>query len=270
MVTQTHKDGYIQLKDGKLFYEQAGSGFPLLLVHGSGWTGVFWRRILDPLAQHFTVYVPDMPGFDRSDRPSHPYTMQEFADAVLEFMDKMGVEKAHIIGNLTGSLVSLEIATSHAERVEKLILSSCPGWTAEEGKIIYERYFVPRDKEERERGSDMTLEQAKQRFGRLADQEFVDLYVPRRKKDFEWSFEVHKANTFYDAPSRLHKVKAPTLLIYGENDVLRRREQVMHDGIKGSVLRVIPESSTAVYFLQPQAFLKEVLPFLTGTPSAAA
>ena len=116
----------------------------------------------------------------------------------------------------------------------------------------------------------MTLEQAKQRFGRLADQEFMDLYVPRRKKDFEWSFEVHKANTSYDVPSRLHKVNAPTLLIYGENDVLRRREQVMHDGIKGSVLRVIPESSTAVYFLQPQAFLKEVLPFLTGTPSATA
>ena len=162
MVTQTHKDGYIQLKDGKLFYEQAGRGFPLLLVHGSGWTGVFWRRILNPLAQHFTVYVPDMPGFDRSDRPSHPYTMREFADAVLEFMDKMGIEKAHIIGNLTDSLVSLEIATSHAERVEKLILSSCPGWTAEEGKIIYERHFIPRDKGERERGSDMTLEQAKQ------------------------------------------------------------------------------------------------------------
>ena len=113
-------------------YLQSGSGEQtVVLVHGSG-PGVTayanWRLVLPVLGEDFTCYAPDMVGFGYSDRPADvEYSVQTWADQTVGFMDAMGIEKAHLIGNSFGGAIALRIATRHPDRVEKLVLMGSMG-----------------------------------------------------------------------------------------------------------------------------------------------
>jgi len=113
-------------------YLQSGSGEQtVVLVHGSG-PGVTayanWRLVLPALGEDFTCYAPDMVGFGYSDRPADvQYNVQTWADQTVGFMDAMGIEKAHLIGNSFGGAIALRIATQHPDRVEKLVLMGSMG-----------------------------------------------------------------------------------------------------------------------------------------------
>ncbi|MFN8196774.1 MAG: alpha/beta fold hydrolase [Nakamurella multipartita] len=113
-------------------YLQSGSGEQtVVLVHGSG-PGVTayanWRLVLPVLGEDFTCYAPDMVGFGYSDRPADvEYSVQTWADQTVGFMDAMGIEKAHLIGNSFGGAIALRIATQHPDRVEKLVLMGSMG-----------------------------------------------------------------------------------------------------------------------------------------------
>lgn len=113
-------------------YLQSGSGEQtVVLVHGSG-PGVTayanWRLVLPVLGEDFTCYAPDMVGFGYSDRPADvEYSVQTWADQTVGFMDAMGIEKAHLIGNSFGGAIALRIAAQHPDRVEKLVLMGSMG-----------------------------------------------------------------------------------------------------------------------------------------------
>lgn len=110
--------------------EQNG-GTPVVLMHGSG-PGVTayanWRGIIPILSDHFHVYAPDMVGFGYSDRPEgYEYSCQNWADQVVNFMDALGIQKAHLVGNSFGGSNALRLITQHPERVEKLALMGSMG-----------------------------------------------------------------------------------------------------------------------------------------------
>ena len=106
-------------------------GIPVVLMHGSG-PGVTayanWRGIIPILSEHFHVYAPDMVGFGYSDRPEgFEYNCQNWADQVVDFMDALGIQKAHLVGNSFGGSNALRLITQHPERVEKLVLMGAMG-----------------------------------------------------------------------------------------------------------------------------------------------
>jgi pimeloyl-ACP methyl ester carboxylesterase len=113
-------------------YLEAGSGGDtVVLIHGSG-PGVTayanWRGVVPALGEHFHVYAPDMVGFGYSDRPEGiRYGLDVWADQTLGFMDAMGIQKAHLVGNSFGGGIALRIATQHPDRVGKLVLMGSMG-----------------------------------------------------------------------------------------------------------------------------------------------
>jgi pimeloyl-ACP methyl ester carboxylesterase len=113
-------------------YLEAGSGTEnVVLIHGSG-PGVTaysnWRLVLPALGEDFHVFAPDMVGFGYSDRPADiEYGLQTWADQTVGFMDAMGIEKAHLIGNSFGGSIALRIATQHPERVDDMVLMGSMG-----------------------------------------------------------------------------------------------------------------------------------------------
>ena len=113
-------------------YLEAGSGDEkVVLVHGSG-PGVTsyanWRLVLPALGEDFHVYAPDMVGFGYSDRPADvTYGLETWADQTLGFMDALGIEKAHLVGNSFGGGIALRLATRHPDRVGKLVLMGSMG-----------------------------------------------------------------------------------------------------------------------------------------------
>ena len=106
-------------------YEREGSGEALVLIHGIGGELCVWEPVLDPLASAHDVIAIDLPGFGRS--PALPEavepTPEQLARAVAEFLDGIGVKRAHIAGNSLGGWVALELAKSgHALSVTAI----CP------------------------------------------------------------------------------------------------------------------------------------------------
>jgi pimeloyl-ACP methyl ester carboxylesterase len=115
----------------KTNYLEAGTGDPVVLIHGSG-PGVTsyanWRLVLPALAENFRVVAPDMVGFGFSERPANiEYGVQTWADQVVGLMDTLELPKAHLVGNSFGGAIALRIATQHPDRVGKLVLMGSMG-----------------------------------------------------------------------------------------------------------------------------------------------
>ncbi|KAM4093570.1 hypothetical protein ACB094_06G128200 [Castanea mollissima] len=102
---------------------------PLLLVHGFGASIPHWRRNIGTLAQNFTVYAIDLLGFGASDKPAgFSYTMETWAQLILDFLDEIVQNPTVLIGNSVGSLACV-IAASDSSRslVRGLVLLNCAG-----------------------------------------------------------------------------------------------------------------------------------------------
>ena len=127
----TPESRYAQVGDTRIHYQEAGSGTPLLLIHGggpgaTGWSN--WSRNVASLAEHFRVIVPDLPGFGAStERLRGTRFPGWWGGAITGFLDALDVPKAHFIGNSLGGSVTLSIALETPERVDRMILMGSGG-----------------------------------------------------------------------------------------------------------------------------------------------
>lgn len=108
-----------------LHHHRAGSGEPLVLLHGSGPGVSGWLNFgenLPVLAEHFDVIIVDQPGFGRSTAPTvdRPYG-DIAADAVVDLLDELGVERFHLLGNSMGAATASRIVLEHPQRVDRLV-----------------------------------------------------------------------------------------------------------------------------------------------------
>ena len=109
--------------DISLHYIKKGSGAPLLLLHGNGESGDYFVHQVDEFAQYFTVYALDTRGHGQSPRGTAPFTISQFADDLLGFMEEHGIDKADILGFSDGGNIALTFALRHPERVGRLVLN---------------------------------------------------------------------------------------------------------------------------------------------------
>ena len=113
---------YVDLPSGKVKYNVAGEGPAIVFLHGSGPGATGWSNfgpnIVD-LAEQFTCYAPDMPGWGDSD-PVKPAD-RDHSRTALEFLDALGIEKAAFVGNSMGGATSIRFATEYPERQSHLI-----------------------------------------------------------------------------------------------------------------------------------------------------
>jgi haloacetate dehalogenase len=110
---------------GKIFARTGGNGPPLLLLHGYPQTQVMWHRVAPALAQHFSLVIPDLPGYGASAIPqadaNHaPYDKRSMAKAMVEAMQALGHEKFLLAGHDRGGRVAYRLALDHAARVQRL------------------------------------------------------------------------------------------------------------------------------------------------------
>lgn len=108
-------------------YLAAGTGPPLVLLHGAGDNALDWRWVLPALARTYRVYAPDLPGSPNSARPAADYSPAFFERFGIGFLDALGIERATLIGNSLGGLISLRLALSEPARVVALVLVDSAG-----------------------------------------------------------------------------------------------------------------------------------------------
>jgi pimeloyl-ACP methyl ester carboxylesterase len=102
---------------------EAGSGPPVVAVHGLGGTKGSFLPTVAALAGGFRVIAPDLPGFGDSDKPiGAAYDARYFADVVVDLLDALDIERAHLIGNSLGGRVALEVGMRYPDRAGRLAL----------------------------------------------------------------------------------------------------------------------------------------------------
>ena len=259
----------LQMDDGEVFYVEKGEGTPVIMVHFYGGNSWWYCRVLDTFAQRYKVYALDLPGFGRSEEPPLPYTVPDMADALKEFMDRLHIDTAHLLGIGGGAMTLVHLASSWPSRVQKLALEVLPHWSRSEGKRLWvDKFRHMVDDDELPIPMAQWPQNLRQSFpGLTRDQRSIA--IRRMDEDFSehgrwWVTLLKVGQLRYDTNLRLHLIQAPTLLVNGETagEHLRRREDAVTRAIKGSRLEIIARSDFPSFFQQPELYSELVLDFL--------
>jgi pimeloyl-ACP methyl ester carboxylesterase len=106
----------------RLHYLRAGSGDPVVLLHGWPQTSYEWRRILPALAERFTVIAPDLRGLGDSSRPATGYDKRTVADDVHKLLTELGLERIYLVGHDWGGVTAYAYAAAHPRDVRRLVI----------------------------------------------------------------------------------------------------------------------------------------------------
>ncbi|MEE5092095.1 alpha/beta fold hydrolase [Xanthomonas euvesicatoria] len=116
----------IEVDGVKVHYHDVGTGPALVLLHGSGPGASGYSnyvRNIEPLAEKFRVICPDLPGFGKSDmKPVSVPIPGWWTNIIVGLLEKLGIEKAHFIGNSMGGMITLKLALEQPQRVDRMIL----------------------------------------------------------------------------------------------------------------------------------------------------
>ncbi|HYV56441.1 MAG TPA: alpha/beta hydrolase [Candidatus Nitrosopolaris sp.] len=268
-----------------LYYDEQGSGDPLLLVMGLAADSAAWMFQVPDFARHYRTIVFDNRGVGRSAKPPGPYTIHEMADDTAGLLDVLGIARAHVVGVSMGGMIAQELALRHPDRVRGLVLACT--YPEPDAEVERQREFsvaqfggtVAADGEMR---IDLTALDPMLFFQhllpRVFNQAFIDQDLPKLMQLFsgalQYGFSMEAilgqvaAVMGHRATERLHQIKARTLVITGDADLLipPANSRVLAEHIPNAKLVTIPGGSHGFNFETPERFNREVLDFLAGVP----
>ncbi len=111
----------------KTAYLTAGSGYPVIFLHGAGAGAVTWYPSIGTVSEKFQVIVPDIVGYGESDKPNALYDRPYFSKWLKGFLKELKISKAHIVGLSQGGAIALQFTIDNPEMVDKLILVDSAG-----------------------------------------------------------------------------------------------------------------------------------------------
>jgi pimeloyl-ACP methyl ester carboxylesterase len=131
---QAIQDHYAEANGIRMHYLQAGSGEPVVLLHGFGQTSHMWRPLIKELAKNHTVIAPDLRGYGRSAAPADGYTKTAMARDVHALVTRLGHKSIELVGHDIGLMVAYAYAAQYPTEVKRIVLMEAflPGvgdWT---------------------------------------------------------------------------------------------------------------------------------------------
>jgi pimeloyl-ACP methyl ester carboxylesterase len=256
-----YSEEFVDLRGGKVQLLKGGAGAPLLYLHGAGGE-VAWLPFFEKLSRDYTVYLPAHPGFGRSECLDRIDTIADLVFHYVDLLDALGLDRVHIVGLSLGGWLAAEIAVHQAHRVNKLVLIDAVGIRVEDAPPIPDIFMPP------------TAALRKLIFaepeGPLALSLMPDKPSPAM---IEAALNARAAtarvgwNPYLHDPrlrERLYRIKAPTLIVWGEKDILVSPEygKAYRDGIKDARLVTIKNAAHVPPLEQPEETARVIVDFL--------
>ncbi|WP_282692846.1 alpha/beta hydrolase [Streptomyces sp. CC208A] len=250
---------YAEVNGLPLYFEEHGSGEPLILLHGGLGAGEMFAPLVPALSEHRRVILVDLQGHGRTadvDRPLRPELM---ADDIAALIKHLGAEQADLLGYSMGAGVALRVAVQHPRVVRRLVVVSMPcrrdGWHPE--------VVAAMDRTSAQAAVMMKQSPAYEAYSRLAPRPqdwpvLVGKTAELVQRDYDWSAEI---------PA----VTAPTLLVFADADAIRPAHMVEFYALLGGGLKDAgfdgSDRSTAQLAVLPGASHYDILahPALTAT-----
>jgi len=118
------------------YQKVAGSGPPLVLVHGLMTSSYSWRFVIADLARHYKVYVPDLVGSGQSDKPpAFAYTIANVGRFIAAYIQKLGIAPAYVVGNSLGGLYCARAIHGEPAIARRFILMHSPGFPQRKARL---------------------------------------------------------------------------------------------------------------------------------------
>ncbi|HSB05804.1 MAG TPA: alpha/beta hydrolase [Thermodesulfobacteriota bacterium] len=267
----------VQVNGRSIFYTVKGEGEPVLLIHGYGAGMWVWEKQIDYLSQSYRVYTLDLLGHGFSDRPKIPYTPETYFNSLKAFMEGVGIKKATLIGNSMGGGIAWGMAILFPERVHRLVLiNSAPPDVLKQVKndsfrtlvtiqpipLLPRLLIASRD----QKSIRLVFEECVFDTGKITPQVLHRQYQLLRIKGTTWvlSSTLRNAGEALKFKSQLSKISAPTLVIWGEKDLIFPLSvgESLHQDIPISTFKVIEKSGHIPMWETPDEVNGAILSFL--------
>jgi pimeloyl-ACP methyl ester carboxylesterase len=254
----------------RLHYLEAGSGPPLLLVHGLASNATQdWGRLIVPLSRSFHVYAPDLPGFGASERPADAdYSIPMQVEAVRAFMQAAGLPRARVAGISMGGWIVSRLAGEHPEMVERLVVVDAAGMRPDGPPIPAEALF-PHDEEGVRRLVAVV------RHNSPVPPSFVARDILARRLHEEWivrrALESMRAGRDW-LDGTLGRADMPVLIVWGKQDRLIPVAYAteLQAEFPHAELEVLDGCGHVPMADCPEAFDRRFIPFLSTADVASA
>lgn len=271
----------------KMHVSVYGEGPPLLLLHGLMTASYSFRYVMEPLARHFTLYIPDLVGGGRSDKPDTTYHPDDLARSVGELMHELGIWGAPAIGNSMGGYLLMRLALLEPGAMSRLVNLHSPGLPTARMYALSAVSAVPsvfdsvlatlvRLNPERWVHQNVhyydeslkSCEEHREYAGALTSQGGL-IGLARHLRD---TLAVSEMRRFEQTLKALERFPIPLLLVYA------RQDKMVPPVVGERLARLIPdariewleEASHFAHVDAPEAFLRAAWPFLTTTSPLSA
>ncbi len=254
----------------QLYYEEHGSGQPLVLIAGLASDSQSWLPIIGPLSEHFRVIVFDNWGTGRSPLDNTGITIEQMADDCFKLINYLGFSSAYILGHSMGGMIAASLAINHPGVVDKLVLEATSPVIDNRNRQLFNDW-----NEYLKTGMDKRLWFKNLFYWIFSPAFFEDEQVlnqalqlsldyPYPQPDASFENQV-KAVSEFDATSSLHKIKAPTLIVNGEHDLLfyGSASKELFTGIQNKKEVTIKGAAHSIHMEQPELFSEKVVDFLS-------
>jgi pimeloyl-ACP methyl ester carboxylesterase len=257
----------VQLNGIERFYQEAGSGDPLLLINGLTGTCLGWEPLVPALAERFRVITSDNRGVGRSAAPPGPYTTRQMADDAAALLAHLGIGRAHVVGSSMGGMIAQELALAYPQLVDRLVLY---GTFARPRHAIMEPWltFVVQ-MAERLDPSAVTLGwlpwlYTPAFFAQPEQVEAVLAWLEPYPAPAHGIAAQAEAVRSHDTLERLPQITAPTLVLVGAEDVVTPLyySRELAERIPGATLQVLERGGHEALWEHPEAGIEALLKFL--------
>jgi pimeloyl-ACP methyl ester carboxylesterase len=258
---------HVEIGGLRIAYRRAGSGAPLVLLHGGfGVNSASWRTQLTGLADAFDVVAWDLPGAGDSSDPPEGFSANDYADCLAGFIAALGLERPHVLGLSFGTVLALAFYGRHPAIPRSLVLASgYAGWAGS---------LPPEAVQQRlERALREANEPPEQWIGDYLPGFFSATAPPALQQEAAAMMKTaHPAGLRamalafgpLDVRDVLPRIRVPTLLLYGDQDVRAPVSvgEALHAQIAGSTLEVLPGVGHVSNMEAPERFNAAVRAFL--------
>ncbi len=257
-----------------LYYHEAGHGTPLVMLHGFGADSYSFSRLIPKLSKRYHIYALDLKGFGKSPKPlDYHYSVYDQAVLVDRFLKQHRLRNIILLGHSYGGGVALSLALMDPKRIKQLVLIDSASYAQQlpklirwlkipvVGKLLF--YVVPATIEVRASYRYAFYDPYK--IPKDIVREYAqNLYLPNAKAAYLQAVETLIPEDIGKIAQKYHTIHIPTLIIWGANDIVIRKEKAyrLHHELSNSRLFIIPKCGHIPHEEKPEEVLKILEKFM--------
>ena len=246
----------LEVAGASLHYDSAGRGEAVVLIPGLSGLASFWQAQIEAFSPFFRTISFDHRGVGRS-KAAPPYAMEQWAADIIAILDHSGIDRAHLVGHSTGSVIAQVVAASHPQRVASVVLS---GTWAEPDERFLQTFALRR--------AVLTAlgNEAYAVLGAIMIAPPAQPMVPGLSEPTDPRIVAARIDVLmsYHGRDRLREIRCPALVLAAADDVLipAARSRLVAEAIAGAELKIFTSGSHAFPRSMATGYNQSVLKFL--------